>query len=156
MYIPLNCAIVAQVYKNCMCGGGGGDGRKELIPRTMTQLYTALCHSLLRRYLVENRIVNRDYNMPQELNDLPLDVFKHLHTLSKIAFDGIKRQKLVFYKHELPESFQHMGFMNECRELYVDRGVESNYNFLHLSLQENLAAWYISQLPDIPHEGFSF
>ena len=153
MYIPLNCAIVAQIYKNCMCGGGGG---KKLIPRTMTQLYTALCRSLLRRYLVENRIVNRDYRMPLELNDLPLDVFKHLHTLSKIAFDGISQQKLVFYKHELPDSegFQHMGFMNECTELYVERGVESSYNFLHLSLQEYLAAWYISQLPDIEQKLF--
>ena len=30
MCIPLNCAIVAQIYKNCMCGDGG----KKLIPRT--------------------------------------------------------------------------------------------------------------------------
>ena len=150
MYIPLNCAIVTQIYKNCMCGGSG----KKLIPRTMTQLYTALCHSLLRRYLVENSLVNRDYRMPQELNDLPQDVCKQLHTLSKIAFDGIEQQKLVFYKHELPEGFQHMGFMNECRELYVDKGVESSYNFLHLSLQEYLAAWYVSQLPDIEQKLF--
>ena len=110
--------------------------------------HTALCHSLQRRYLIENSLVNRDYRMPQELNDLPQDVCKHLLTLSKIAFDGIKQQKLVFYKHELPEDFRHMGFMNECRELYVDRGVESSYNFLHLSLQEYLAAWHVSQLPD--------
>ena len=151
MYIPLNCAIVTQIYKNCMCGGGGG---KKLIPRTMTQLYTALCHSLLRRYLVENSLVNRDYRMPQELNNLPQDVCKHLQTLSKVAFDGIEKQKLVFYKHELPKGFQHLGFMNECRELYVDRGVESSYNFLHLSLQEYLAAWYISQLPDIEQKVF--
>ena len=150
MYIPLNCAIVTQIYKNCMCGGGG----EKLIPKTMTQLYTALCHSLLRRYLVENNLVNRDYRMPQELNDLPHNVCKHLHTLSKIAFDGIEQQKLVFYKHELPEDFQHMGFMNECRELYVERGVESSYNFLHLSLQEYLGAWYISQLPDIEQKLF--
>jgi len=110
--------------------------------------HTALCHSLLRQYLIENSLVNRDYRMPQELNDLPQDVCKHLLTLSKIAFDGIKQQKLVFYKHELPEDFRHMGFMNECRELYVDKGVESSYNFLHLSLQEYLAAWHVSQLPD--------
>ena len=150
MYIPLNCAIVTQIYKNCMCDSGG----KKLIPRTMTQLYTALCQSLLRRYLIENSLVNRDYRMPQELNNLPEDVCKHLHTLSKVAFDGIQQQKLVFYKHELPEGFQHMGFMNECRELYVDKGVESSYNFLHLSLQEYLAAWYISQLPDIEQKVF--
>ena len=141
MHVPLNCAIIVQIYKEC-------EGARKLIPRTMTQLYTALCHSLLRQYLVENGLVNRDYRMPQELNNLPQDVCKHLHTLSKIAFDGIKQQKLVFYKHELPEGFQHMGFMNECRELYVDRGVESSYNFLHLSLQEYLAACYIALLTD--------
>ena len=152
MYIPLNCAIVAQIYKNCMCGGSGGG--KKLIPKTLTQLYTALCHSLLRRYLVESSLVDRDYRMPLELNDLPQDVCEHLHTLSKIAFDGIKQQKLVFYKHELPEGFLHMGFMNECRELYVDRGVESSYNFLHLSLQEYLATWHISQFPDIEQKLF--
>ena len=149
MYIPLNCAIVAQIFKECMCVD-----RSELIPKTMTQLYTALCHSLLRRYLVENGLVNTDYRMPQNLNNLPQHVYKHLHTLSKIAFDGIEQQKLVFYKHELPVGFQHLGFMNECRELYVDRGVESSYNFLHLSLQEYLAAWYISQLPDIEQKVF--
>ena len=71
MYIPLNCAIVAQIYKNCMCDGGGGGGEKKLILKTMTQLYTALCRSLLRRFLVENSLVNRDYRMPQELNSRP-------------------------------------------------------------------------------------
>ena len=147
MHVPLNCAIVVQIYKEC-------EGTRKLIPKTMTQLYTALCRSLLRRYLVENSLVNRDYRMPQDLNYLPQDVCKHLRTLSKIAFDGFKQQKLIFYKHELPEGFQHMGFMNECTELYVDRGVESNYNFLHLSLQEYLAAWYISQLPDIEQKLF--
>ena len=118
MYIPLNCAIVAQIYKECMCGG-----TSELIPKTMTQLYTALCHSLLRRYLVENSLVNSDYRMPQDLNNLPHNIYKHFCTLCKIAFEGIKLQKVIFYKHELPRHFQHMGFMNECRELYVDKGV---------------------------------
>ena len=92
--------------------------------------------------------------MPQELNDLPQDVCKRLRTLSEIAFDGMKQQKLVFYKHELPEGFQHMGFMNECRELYVDRCVESSYSFLHLSMQEYLAALHISQLTDIEQKDF--
>ena len=141
MHVPLNCAIVVQIYKEC-------EGARKLMPKTMTQLYTALCRSLLRRYLVENSLVNRDYRMPQDLNYLPQDVCKHLRTLSKIAFDGFKQQKLIFCKHELPEGFQHMGFMNECRELCVQIGVESNYNFLHLSLQEYLAAWYIALLPD--------
>ena len=140
MYIPLHCAIVAQIYEEC-------GGARKLIPRTMTQLYTTLCRSLLRRYLVENGLLNSDERMPTGFEDLPQDVYKYLSTLSEIAYDGILRQKLMFYKHELPDGFKHMGFMSECRELCVDRGMESNYNFLHLSLQEYLAAWSISQLP---------
>ena len=142
MYIPLHCAIVAQIYKEC-------GGARKLIPRTMTQLYTALCRSLLRRYLVENSLLNSDEGMAKDFKDLPPDVYKHLCTLGKIAYDGILSEKLVFYRHELPEGFEHMGFMSECRELCVDRGMESSYNFLHLSLQEYLAAWSISQLPSM-------
>ena len=140
MYIPLVCAIVAQMYKEC-------GGARKLIPRTMTQLYTALCRSLLRRYLVENGLLNSDERMPTDFEDLPQDVYENLCTLSKIAHNGILKERLVFYQCDLPEGFEHMGFMSECRELYVDRGAESSYNFLHLSLQEYLAAWHISQLP---------
>ena len=140
MYIPLVCAIVAQMYKEC-------GGARKLIPTTMTQLYTALCRSLLRRYLVENSLLSSDERMSTEFEDLPQDVYGCFCTLSKIAYDGILKETLVFYKYELPEKFEHMGFMSECRELCVDRGTESSYNFLHLSLQEYLAAWHISQLP---------
>jgi len=140
MYIPLHCAIVAQIYKEC-------GGASKLIPRTMTQLFSALCRSLLRRYLIENSLLNSDNRMPTDFKDLPPDVQESLSIVREIAYDGILSETLVFYKHELPESFKHMGFMNEHRELYVDRGLESSYNFLHLRLQEYLAAWHISQLP---------
>jgi len=139
MYIPLVCAIVAQIYKEY-------GGARKLIPRTMAQVYTALCHSPLRRYLLENSLLNSDDRMPTDFKDLPQDVYEYLRVLSKIAYDGILSDKLVFYRYELPEGFEHIGFMNECRELYVDRGMESSYNFIHLSLQEYLAAWHISQL----------
>jgi len=79
MYIPLVCAIVAQIYKQC-------GGARKLIPRTMTQLYTALCRSLLRWYLVENSLLNSDERMPTDFRDLPQDVYECLCVLSKIAY----------------------------------------------------------------------
>ena len=44
MYVPLNCAIVVEVYR---------DSKKEdnLIPKTMTELYSSLIRSLLLRHL---------------------------------------------------------------------------------------------------------
>ena len=41
MYIPLNCAIIAQVYSESQ------SSHHLAIPRTRTQLYKALAHSLL-------------------------------------------------------------------------------------------------------------
>ena len=38
----------------------------------------------------------------------------------------------------------HFGFMNESTELYASRGMERTFIFLHLSLQEYLAAWHLA------------
>ena len=38
----------------------------------------------------------------------------------------------------------HFGFMNESAEMYAGKGVEKTFSFLHLSLQEYLAAWHLA------------
>ena len=43
MYVPLNCAIVVEVYRS--------SGSTNLAPKTMTHLYTELIKVLLQRYL---------------------------------------------------------------------------------------------------------
>ena len=48
---------------------------------------------------------------------LPQEVYEHLSILSKIAYGDVLSDKLVFYKHEQPEGFEHMDFMNECRDM---------------------------------------
>ncbi|CAI7989060.1 NACHT, LRR and PYD domains-containing protein 12, partial [Geodia barretti] len=45
MYIPLNCAIIAQVYYESQ------SSRHLAIPKTRTQLYKALTHSLIVRHI---------------------------------------------------------------------------------------------------------
>ena len=35
--------------------------------------------------------------------------------------------------------------MNECTEMYASKGVEHTFSFLHLSLQEYLAAWHLAK-----------
>ena len=46
MYIPLNCAVIAQVYYESQ-----QSSHHLAIPRTRTQLYKALTHSLLVRHM---------------------------------------------------------------------------------------------------------
>ena len=44
MYVPLNAAIVVEIYRNSWSTGCP-------IPRTLTQLYTRLCLILVQRFL---------------------------------------------------------------------------------------------------------
>ena len=40
-----------------------------------------------------------------------------------------------------------LGLMQRVQELYADEGTAVSYNFLHLTVQEYLAAFHLSQQP---------
>ena len=139
MYIPLNCAIIAQVYSESQ------SSHHLAIPRTRTQLYKALAHSLLVRHM-KMKEGNREYTsmLPEGLNKEDMERFR---VLAKFAFDSYhedESKKVTFFKEDIPEGLAHFGFMNESTEMYAGKGVEQTFSFLHLSLQEYLAAWHIA------------
>ena len=139
MYIPLNCSIIAQVYYESQ------SSCHLAIPRTRTQLYKALTHSLLARHMKMKESKSEYVSvLPDGLNKSDMDNFK---TLAKFAFDSYhqgKLKKVTFFKEDIPEGLVHFGFMNESSEMYASRGVERTFSFLHLSLQEYLAAWHLA------------
>ena len=140
MYIPLNCAIIAQVYYESQ-----QSSHHLAIPRTRTQLYKALTHSLLVRYM-KMKESNCEYlgMLPEGLNKEDMEKFK---VLAKFAFDSYHKvwsKKVTFFKEDIPEGLVHFGFMNESTEMYAGKGVEQTFSFLHLSLQEYLAAWHLA------------
>ena len=139
MYIPLNCAIIAKVYSESQ------SSHHLAIPRTRTQLYKALAHSLLVRHMKMEE-GNREYTsmLPEGLNEEDMERFR---VLAKFAFDSYHKgrsKKVTFFKGDIPEGLFHFGFMNESTEMYAGKGVEQTFSFLHLSLQEYLAAWHIA------------
>ena len=139
MYIPLNCAIIAQVYSESQ------SSHHLAIPRTRTQLYKALTHSLLVRHM-KMKESNREYTsmLPEGLNKEEMDIFKVLAKFAFNAYHAYKSKKVTFFKEDIPEGLVHFGFMNESTEMYAGKGVEQTFSFLHLSLQEYLAAWHIA------------
>ena len=77
MYIPLNSAIVVEVYRN---------SRKDqiLVPKTMTELYSSLVRSLLLRHLLDHPLHSRKRRWRvRSFNDLPQDVHQQLCELGK-------------------------------------------------------------------------
>ena len=139
MYIPLNCAIIAKV-----CSESKHSSRLA-IPRTRTQLYKALIHSFLVRYMSLNGGgITCSSTLPE---CLPIKEMESFKTLAKFAFDSYhegKTKKVTFFEEDIPRGLVHFGLMNESIEMYADKGMERSYSFLHLSLQEYLAAWHIA------------
>ena len=130
MYVPLNAAIIVEIYRNCKS--------ENLLPHTLTELYTQLCLTILNRYL-------KALNPPEtagSLEDLPPHLYQQFLDLSKVAFEGFKSGEVIF--HNVPSCLVHFGFLDSVSAVYGGGGI--SYNFLHLTVQEFFAAYYISHL----------
>ena len=140
MYIPLNSTIVVEVYRN---------SRKDdtLVPKTMTELYSSLVRSLLLRHLLDHPEHGKKRRWRvRSFSDLPQDVYQQLCELGRIAYEGILHDQQMIFS-DLPEDFDTLDLMQCAPELYLDEGAAVSYNFLHLTVQEYLAAFHLSQQP---------
>ena len=122
MYIPLNCVIVSEIYRENKAAG-------KFIPNTLTRLYTELSKTLIRRHIVNKGIVTAEYCMPTNLQDLPNETYQCLLALCKLAFTGIcNDQQLTFNECDFPPEFNHLGFMNKVTCMYISQGVPASLN----------------------------
>ena len=117
-------------------------------PTTMTELLTAFTLKTLVDYLSTHPVYYKQKQLKvNTFSDLPTDVYKQFQALCRMAHEGILiRQQLVFTVAHLPTGFASLGLMQEVPQLHTG-GRASFYHFIHLTLQEYLAAVHISQLP---------
>lgn len=135
MHNPLNCAIIVNVYKNTVSS-------ERPIPQTLTQLYTELTLCLISRYLSAAKDPFAT-ELPNSLEDIPHDsnIYKQLEKIGEMAFKGILINEIIF--KELPGGCSDLGLLVEHKALSL-RSKISTFNFIHVTLQEYFAAFYIS------------
>ena len=143
MYVPLHCAIVVEVFINSFDTQTIGES-KATIPKTMTQLYHSLTKSLLMRYLKKHHKYGKMQFRIQHFDRLPGKVTDRLKYISELAYNGLIQDKVIFTDEDVPYNFDTLELMQSIPELYTDEGTVVSYNFIHLTLQEFLAAYYIS------------
>ena len=128
-YIPLVCSIVVYVCKS-------SEGQ---LPKTLTKLYKKFIVETINRHLEIKQI---PAEIPAKLSCLPSPINNIFSKLCKLAYDNLKQNppKLTFSSSELPEDY--LGLITSFAEYGYGK---KTYQFLHLSIQEFLAAWWITK-----------
>ena len=79
VYNPLNAAIAVKVYKNSW-------KEESAFPKTLTDLYCSLIHSLLLRYLKNHsKYGKRRWKKLRQFSNIPPDVYQQFCEVSKLA-----------------------------------------------------------------------
>ena len=144
--IPINIAIVCHLFLLTLT-----------LPTTLTELYTLLCLNLVLRHINKNS--PGEISFLDSLDDLPAIASKSFSDLCLIAFRGRMDDKIIFSSREIkgygidPNKLSGLGLLLVAPSTSV-YGREKSHNFLHLTVQEYCAAFYISRLPDKEQENY--
>ena len=98
----------------------------------------------------------RVLNDVSSFEDLPPDLKEQLHNLCVLAFEGVKNNKIVFSQKELtsfnlPKDLPTLGLLDSVEGYGPVCSRQITYNFIHLAVQELLAAYYISKVESDKH-----
>ena len=146
MYVPLHCVIAVTVYLQCQQS-------RTPPPKTLTGLYTCLIQTILIQYLDDHpQCSDIDHTLGTFFDIcIPSSVHDHFKKLCRIAFEHVIDQQLVF--PDLPKELHDLGFTDAVPELLLyQQSANYSYNFLHLSVQEFLAAYHISLMSSSEQE----
>uniref|UniRef100_A0A1X7SXC9 NACHT domain-containing protein n=1 Tax=Amphimedon queenslandica TaxID=400682 RepID=A0A1X7SXC9_AMPQE len=131
-YVPLVCSMVILVY----CKEGGH------LPTTLTQLYQNFILQTIRRHVKRHDINPHTLG---SLSSLPSQLAKPLQEMCQLAYTNLANTRMTFSSHQLQSLSEavkedYLGLMTTFTEYD-----EEKYQFLHLSIQEFLAAWWIAK-----------
>ena len=134
-YVPLHAAILVHIYNT----------KKGALPTTLHELFCSLVLCCIARELATHE---HDTSLSDSLDDLPDDIMSNLRNLSLLAYEGLMQDKIVFNSEDLQSyhlliDLPSLGLLQKVEGLTLT-SKSLSYHFLHLSVQELLAAYHIS------------
>ena len=132
-YLPLNATILVHLFKS----------DRNTLPTTLYGIFSSLVLNCIKRHL-KLRTQYKDASI-ESLDQLPEFAKKPFSVLCRLAYDGVMEDKIIFTS--LPADVNTLSLLQGV-ESFIGQEKLVSHNFIHLSIQELLAAWYIAtQLP---------
>ncbi|KAI5618999.1 NACHT, LRR and PYD domains-containing protein 12-like, partial [Silurus asotus] len=134
-HIPVFCWISATVLERML-----GEAESGEIPKTLTQMFT---HFLIFQ------IKHKDQKYHQKCDPDPQQTRESILALGKLAFQQLEKGNLIFYEEDLRECDIDVRevsvYSGVCTQIFREEfGLHLGkvFSFVHLSVQEFLAALY--------------
>ena len=139
-YIPLNMAIFICLLR---CSD------QDELPKTQTEINNQFICKTVSRYFRKEE--NEDVNI-KSLFDMPPNHMGRLKELSKLAFDLLGNEKIMFNyadikikSHLFSKNLHGLGLLKAVKYFsFMENREQISFSFLHFSLQEFLAAFHVA------------
>ncbi|XP_078128066.1 NLR family CARD domain-containing protein 3-like isoform X2 [Sander vitreus] len=131
-HIPVFCWITATVLEEVMKTREGGE-----LPKTLTEMYA--------EFLVFQIHQTKEKYDPEQC-------IQCIESLAKLAYQQLEKGNLIFYEKDLEESGIDVSGASVCSGVFTEifkeqrgrkNGKEKMFSFIHLTVQEFLAALHV-------------
>jgi predicted DNA-binding ribbon-helix-helix protein len=136
-HIPLMLELICSISK---------EEEQDFSDLTITDLYKKVVENIFKGHIAKNR--DKEISRKERK--------KVLNILGKLAFEGLKRQRIIFDEDFVEEVLEDeeieflegkailSGFLKTDKK--SEELLDNNLEFIHLTFQEYLSAYYVSNL----------
>ena len=127
----------------------------DTLPKTQTILYKKFIQMTITHFLKKENLLPS--TSISNFTDLPHPYDQVIKELSQFAFLALQKDQLVFTLAELkaecphltPDNWDGLGLLKQTQYFKAQDGCDhESFHFLHYSIQEYMAAYYIASLSD--------
>lgn len=130
-FLPLNASILVHLFMSL----------SNTLPTSQFEIFSQFIFNCI--YRNEKKKSQTPNLVLQSLHKLPANIEKNFQFLCELAYKGVVEDKVVFSSEDIPDECDLLGLVQGVKSLVI--GKVKSYHFIHLSIQELLAALHITK-----------